>query len=243
VTEKGHPPKSVWNFSTTARDGPNCRVRARGVLVHRSMEVTVPEESEAGQLLSISAPSGRTFEVTVPDGCAAGDVFSVQLPEDDKAAPPPEPPLPEPTPPGPLQVCGLTEAQVLVLRACLLAIEDSKELDEFVNVQCDEFGTYIEDREQKLEWQTVYNEYVARIEKIIDETLLLHGASSADLLELLKAARQDGKANIFLDRFVAMGSYEEFCDFMGEWSTLTMWQREHANKDGARRQISELGSE
>ena len=109
-------------------------------------------------------------------------------------------------------------------------------------MQCDEFGTYIEDREQKLEWQTVYNEYVARIEKIIDETLLLHGASSADLLELLKAARQDRKANIFLDRFVAMESYEEFCDFMGEWSTLTMWQREHVNKDGARRQISELGS-
>ena len=156
------------------------------------VEVTVPEESGPGQLLSISAPSGRTFEVTVPDGCAAGDVFTTRLPEDDRyptifVAPPPEPP---PEPPGPLQVCGLTDAQMLVLRACLLAIEDSKELDDFVNVQCDEFGTYIEDREQKLEWQTVYNEYVARIETIIDETLLLHGASSADLLELLKAARQ-----------------------------------------------------
>ena len=213
-------------------------------MVAGSVEVTVPEESGPGQLLSISAPSGRTFEVTVPDGCAAGDVFTTRLPEDDRyptiyVAPPPEPP---PEPPGPLQVCGLTDAQMLVLRACLLAIEDSKELDDFVNVQCDEFGTYIEDREQKLEWQTVYNEYVARIEKIIDETLLLHGASSADLLELLKAARQDRKANIFLDRFVAMESYEEFCDFMGEWSTLTMWQREHVNKDGARRQISELGS-
>jgi hypothetical protein len=201
------------------------------------VEVTVPEASGPGQLLSISAPSGRTFEVTVPDGCAAGDVFNVQLPEDDEAAP-----MADTGPPGPLQVCGLTDAQVLVLRACLLAIEDSKELDDFVNVQCDAFGSYIEDREQKLEWQAVYNEYVARIEKIIDETLQLHGATSADLLELLKAARQDRKANLFLDRFVAMQSYEEFCEFMGEWSTLTMWQREHVNKDGARRQISELGS-
>ena len=139
-------------------------------------------------------------------------------------------------------MCGLTDAQVLVLRACLLAIEDSKELDEFVNTQCDSFGSYIEDREQKLEWQTIYNEYVARIEKIIDETLQLHGATSADLLELLQAARQDRKANLFLDRFVAMQSYEEFCEFMGEWSTLTMWQRENVNKDGARRQISQLGS-
>ena len=201
------------------------------------LEVTVPEASGPGQLLSISAPSGRTFEVTVPDGCAPGDVFNVQLPEDDEAAP-----TADPGPPGPLQVCGLTDAQVLVLRACLLAIEDSKELDEFVNVQCDAFGSYIEDREQKLEWQTIYNEYVARIEKIIDETLQLHGATSADLLELLQAARQDRKANLFLDRFVAMQSYEEFCEFMGEWSTLTMWQRENVNKDGARRQISELGS-
>ena len=201
------------------------------------LEVTVPEASGPGQLLSISAPSGRTFEVTVPDGCAPGDVFNVQLPEDDEAAP-----TADPGPPGPLQVCGLTDAQVLVLRACLLAIEDSKELDEYVNVQCDAFGSYIEDREQKLEWQTIYNEYVARIEKIIDETLQLHGATSADLLELLQAARQDRKANLFLDRFVAMQSYEEFCEFMGEWSTLTMWQRENVNKDGARRQISELGS-
>ena len=201
------------------------------------VEVTVPEASGPGQLLSISAPSGRTFEVTVPDGCAPGDVFNVQLPEDDEAAP-----TADLGPPGPLQVCGLTDAQVLVLRACLLAIEDSKELDEYVNVQCDAFGSYIEDREQKLEWQTIYNEYVARIEKIIDETLQLHGATSADLLELLQAARQDRKANLFLDRFVAMQSYEEFCEFMGEWSTLTMWQRENVNKDGARRQISELGS-
>ena len=61
-------------------------------------------------------------------------------------------------------------------------------------------------------------------------------------LELLQAARQDRKANLFLDRFVAMQSYEEFCEFMGEWSTLTMWQRQNVNKDGARRQISELGS-
>ena len=29
VTEKGHPPKSVWNFSTTARDGTNCSWRRR----------------------------------------------------------------------------------------------------------------------------------------------------------------------------------------------------------------------
>ena len=201
------------------------------------VEVTVPEASGPGQLLSISAPSGRTFEVTVPDGCAPGDVFNVQLPEDDEAAP-----TADTGPPDPLQVCGLTDAQVLVLRACLLAIEDSKELDEYVNVQCDAFGSYIEDREQKLEWQTIYNEYVARIEKIIDETLQLHGATSADLLELLQAARQDRKANLFLDRFVAMQSYEEFCEFMGEWSTLTMWQRQNVNKDGARRQISELGS-
>ena len=85
------------------------------------MEVIVPEASGPGQLLSISAPSGRTFEVTVPDGCAAGEVFSVQLPEDDKA-----PPEPLPPPPEPLQVVGLTEGQVVVLRACLLAIEDSK---------------------------------------------------------------------------------------------------------------------
>ena len=47
------------------------------------LEVTVPEASGPGELLSITAPNGRTFEVAVPDGCAAGDVFSVQLPQEE----------------------------------------------------------------------------------------------------------------------------------------------------------------
>ena len=58
---------------------------------------------------------------------------------------------------------------------------------------------------------------------------------------MLKAARQDKKANLFLDRFIAMESYDDFCAFMGEWCTLTMWQREHVNKDAARAAIARLG--
>ena len=166
------------------------------------LEVTVPEGVGPGTLITISAPDGNSFDVTVPDGVVPGEIFRVQLESEPSPPPPPQEAL---------QMTGLSEAQMVVLRACLLAIEDSKALDEYVNTVCDSFGEYVEEREQKLEWQTLYNEYVARIERIIEETLQQHGATSADLFELLKAARQDRKANIFLDRFLAIESYDEFC--------------------------------
>ena len=234
----------------------------------QQLEVTVPDGVEAGGLLTVTTAEGNDFEVTVPDGLVAGDVFLVDLPDD-----PPPPPLP----PKALQqaVAGLTERQADIIRAALLAIEDSAELDDFVNSNADEFGEYVEGWEQKLEYQTLYNRYVVILETIVEETLQQNGATTADLYEVLQAGRevrrpppaqrtrvahtvapgsypsgsrcrppppaQDKKTNLFLDRFIAMESYDDFCAFMGEWSTLTMWQRLHVNKDQARKNIMQLG--
>ena len=172
------------------------------------LDVVVPDGVGPGEQITVNAPDGSSFDVVVPDGVGPGDVFRVTLPESEPSPPPP--------PQEPLQMAGLSEGQVGIMRQCLLAIEDCKQLDEFVNTRCDEFGDYVEGREQKLEWQTLYNEYVERIEKIIEDTLQQHGATSAELYELLKAARQDRRANIFLDRFLAIESYDEFCFFMGQ---------------------------
>ena len=230
----------------------------------QQLEVTVPDGVEPGGLLTVSTAEGNDFEVCVPDGLGAGDVFLVDLPDD----PPPPPPPPEALHQA---VAGLTERQADLIRAALLAIEDNTELDDFVNTNADAFGEYVEGWEQKLEYQTLYNQYVAILEKIIEETLHLNGATTADLYEVLQAGRevrhshaharvagapvlkpspggavappraQDRKTNLFLDRFIAMESYDDFCAFMGEWSTLTMWQRLHVNKDAARRNIQQLG--
>ena len=149
----------------------------------KQLEVTVPDGVEAGGLLTVTTAEGNDFEVTVPDGLVAGDVFLVDLPDD-----PPPPPLPSEA----LQqaVAGLTERQADIIRAALLAIEDSAELDDFVNSNADEFGEYVEGWEQKLEYQTLYNQYVAILEKIIEETLQQNGATTADLYEVLQAGRE-----------------------------------------------------
>ena len=68
--------------------------------------------------------------------------------------------------------------------------------------------------------------------------------SADDLYAVLRvaiASRDSTAADAFLTRFAHIEDYDEFCTFMGEWSTLSMYQRMHVNKDNARRDIEKLG--
>lgn len=107
--------------------------------------------------------------------------------------------------------------------------------------QCAAFGTYVdEEREQRLEWTLIHQEYVKLVESVIEEALAATGATSADLFVVLRDFRGRG-ANAFLARFTALEDYDMFCEFMAEWSALSDWQRAHVDKSNARRAIEAIG--
>ena len=187
-----------------------------------TLAVVCPDGVAAGELLNIEH-DGATLEVAVPEGCAPGDTFHVEL-----AAPA-------------AAFDGLSAEHADALRNVLLAIEDSAEIDEFCNTNCYAFNEYVdEEREQRLEWTVIHQQYVKLTEGVIEAALAQTGATSADLFAVLRDYRGRG-ADAFLRRFIALEDYEMYCEFMAEWSTLSEWQRKHVDKSMARRAIEMIG--
>jgi len=187
-----------------------------------TLAVVCPDGVAAGEILNIEHDNA-TLEVAVPEGCAPGDMFHVELAAAAAA------------------FDGLSAEHADALRNVLLAIEDSAEIDEFCNTNCYAFNEYVdEEREQRLEWTVIHQQYCKLTEGVIEAALAQTGATSADLFAVLRDYRGRG-ADAFLRRFIALEDYEMYCEFMAEWSTLTDWQRRNVDKSMARRAIEMIG--
>ena len=157
------------------------------------LDVVCPAGIGEGEILQVEH-EGQAFDVPVPPGVHEGDTFQVEVPEvslaDLSLQGPSEPVEPEPAPKqhddeaarkiqiiqDAMEKGRLTEDQAMLLSYLMEALYDFDALDDFIDENAASFVDYEEEGEQRLEWTTIHNRYVALVEGHIADQLEVQAA-------------------------------------------------------------------